>query len=66
MGWRAAATVLSLAVLVLSFTRSATSIARSPLHLLGWTTVAAILAIAGIGAWQLTLTAAHAASRLFG
>jgi hypothetical protein len=59
MAWRAAASFVSFAILLLSITRAITSFARNPLRIVGAATLAGILTIAGIGAFAIVLSAAE-------
>jgi hypothetical protein len=62
MAWRAAASFLSLAVLLLSITRAVAAFTRDPVRLIGAGVIAGILAITAIGALDLSVSIALAAS----
>jgi hypothetical protein len=62
MAWRAAATVLSFAALLLSVARSIVSFARSPVRVLGAAMIAGILTVAAIGAFNLSVAVALVAA----
>lgn len=58
MAWRAAASLLSFAVFLVSVTRSVAVFARNPYRVLGAGVIAGILAITAFGAVSLLLDAA--------
>ena len=64
MAWRAAASLISLAILFLSMMRTTASVARNRLRVLGAAVVACILTVTAIGAFNLSVAFALAASDL--
>lgn len=57
MAWRAAASFLSFAMLLVSATRATAAFARSPYHVVGAGVIAGILAITAFGAFNVLLGA---------